>query len=212
MAKAKKITAWGSPRSGHWISGTGGHGQIQIQRSKSGKYLLGTRPYTGDPVTLSQHGTLKEAKAAGEEFAQNLAAYHAERKNPMARKKKAKKKAARRKATPAQLRALKKARAARRKMLTAKKKRPTRKKTARRPSRAPTHPKARAALRKPRNPVSASTKAPLYVLKSGNRFFDGAGFTKFKKDAAMWKGLKRANVIAQRLADHIGKSVEIVGV
>ena len=124
------------------------------------------------------------------------------KKNPMKKKK------TKRKATPAQLRALAKGRATLKKKRG--KKRVTRKKTIRRPSRV-THPKARAALRQPRNPVKPSSRAsPHYAIKQGARFYDGSGFTKDKRDAAMWMNLNRCKRVAQKVADATGKACEIV--
>jgi len=131
----------------------------------------------------------------------------------MAKKKK-------RKATKKQLANLAKGRAAlKKKRAAAKRKNPVRKKARRvakkktakrRPSRA-THPKARAALRKPRNPVKPSSRVkPHYAIKQGGRFYDGAGFTKDKKQAAMWMDLSRCKRIAQQVADATGKACEIV--
>ena len=133
-----------------------------------------------------------------------------------------------RKATKKQLANLAKGRAAlKKKRAAAKKKNPHRKKVRRvakkktakrRPSRAATHKKARAALRtgsrtagKPANPVKPSSRAhPHYAIKQGGRFYDGAGFTKDKKQAALWMDLGRCKRIAQKVADATGKACEIV--
>lgn len=78
-------------------------------------------------------------------------------------------------------------------------------------ARGATHPKARAVLRKVRNPVKPSSRAsPHYAIKQGSRFYDGAGFTKDKKQAAMWMDLGRCKNVAQKVADATGKACEIV--
>lgn len=115
------------------------------------------------------------------------------------KKKRAKKKRTVKKRAPGRL-----SRASR-----AKKKRATKKRVA--TASGATHPKARAALRSGRNPVKPSSRvSPHYAIKQGGRFYDGAGFTKNKRQAAMWMDLKRCKNIAQKVADATGKQCEIV--
>lgn len=120
-----------------------------------------------------------------------------------------------RKLTAKQKAALAKGRAALRAKRRGKKNPARRKKRVTRRKVAPTHPKARAALRKKtkrKNPVSPSSRVkPHYVIKAGSRFFDGAGFTKNRADAAAWKSLKRCRKIAQMVADATGKQCTIEG-
>ena len=118
-----------------------------------------------------------------------------------------------RKLTAKQKAALAKGRRALAKKRRGKKNPAHRKKRATRRKVAPTHPRARAAIhrkKKRANPVKPSSRvAPHYVIKSGSRYFDGAGFTSDRRQAAAWKDLKRCRKIAQMVADATGKSCTI---
>lgn len=120
----RNLTKWVNVRGKmEWRSETGGYGELQIVRSERTRpfqYLLMTRPFTGNGIVLSGHGSLAAAKKAGEVFARKLRAHKG---NPMPAQK--------RKATPAQLRNLAKGRkklAAMRKAgtVTTRRRRPTR--------------------------------------------------------------------------------------
>ena len=123
-------------------------------------------------------------------------------------KRKAKRKT-KRKATPAQLRALAKGRR------TLKKKRAAKKRTRRRNPAygVPGYMHARSAIRKGttgrrRNPNR--NKRPMYAIKANGRFFTGKGFTAKKGDAAHWANLSTCESVAQSLADATGKTCSIV--
>ncbi len=124
--------------------------------------------------------------------------------NPMPRKKKIR----RGKATPAQLRALKKAHAALRKKRAAKK---TTRKTRRNPAYG-NYSKARQAARgtgkRRANPVRKL--APLYAIKAGARYFDGVRFSSKVGNAARFATLNHCKSVAQKIADATGKSCAIV--
>lgn len=123
--------------------------------------------------------------------------------NPMPRKKKIR----RGKATPAQLRALKKAHAALRK------KRAAKKKTRRNPAyNMPGYAKARQAARgtgtRRANPVRKL--APVFAIKSGARYFDGVRFSAKVSNAARFATLAHCKNVAQKIADATGKTCAIV--
>lgn len=123
----------------------------------------------------------------------------------MARKKKAKRKT-KRKATPAQLRALAKGRATLRK----KRRKKTAKKTRRRNPAFSNYQKARSVARGSRRVNKVRRLSPLYVLKKGAAFFDGARFSKAVKNAARYVDLGQAKRIARKLADATGQGIRIV--
>ena len=114
---------------------------------------------------------------------------------------------AKRKATPAQLRALKKGRAALKKKRAAKKR--VSKKVRRR---AAPLSRARAALRRKvkkkvarRNPVPPME----YVITKGKTYFDGAGFTANVHKAARFHSLAHTKTLAQKVADATGNKIGI---
>lgn len=123
--------------------------------------------------------------------------------NPMPRKKKIR----RGKATPAQLRALKKAHAALRK------KRAATKKTTRRRNpayAAPGYAKARQVARGSHRPNPVRKLAPLFAIKSGARYFDGVRFSAKVSNAARFATLAHCKNVAQKIADATGKTCAIV--
>lgn len=116
-----------------------------------------------------------------------------------------------RKATPAQLRALAKGRAVMKKRRAQKRKAPKRKKVSRRRNPAyGNYQKARAVVRGSRRANPVRKLAPCYVVKSKDgKYFDGAGFTSNVRKAARYVDLQHTTSIARRLADATGKSVRI---
>lgn len=123
-------------------------------------------------------------------------------KNPMPRKKK-------RKATPAQLRALAKGRATAAR--NRKKKAPKRKKVARRSNPAyGNYSKARQIARGTRRPNPVRKLAPVYAIESSGKYFNGVRFSGTAETAARFKTLKHASRVAHILADDYKKSVRIV--
>jgi len=109
-----------------------------------------------------------------------------------------------RKATPAQLRALAKGRAA-----LKKKRRKAPKRTRRNPAYG-NYQKARAVVRGSRRVNPVRKLSPVYVVKAKDgKYFDGAGFTSEVRKAARYIDLKHTTNIARRLADATGKSVRI---
>lgn len=124
--------------------------------------------------------------------------------NPMATKKKAK-----RKATPAQLRALKKAHAALRKKRALKKKAPKRPRRVN-PAYA-NYSKARSVARGNTRGVNPVRKlAPMYAIQSGARYFDGVRFSSKVGNAARFATLPHCKTVAQKIADATGKACKIV--
>lgn len=127
--------------------------------------------------------------------------------NPMAKRKR------KRKATPAQLRALAKGR----RTLAARRK--TKKKTRRRNPAYGNYSVARGVVRqgwpkKKRTPTRSANPcraSKQYGIQVGSRYFDGAGMTSKKEDAARWRKLNPCKRVAQKLADATGKDVAIVG-
>ena len=127
--------------------------------------------------------------------------------NPMAKRK------TKRKATPAQLRALAKGR----RTLAARRK--TKKKTRRRNPAYGNYSVARGVVRqgwpkKKRTPTRSANPcraSKQYGIQVGSRYFDGAGMTSKKEDAARWRKLNPCKRVAQKLADATGKDVAIVG-
>lgn len=116
----------------------------------------------------------------------------------MARKK------TKRKATPAQLRALAKGRR------TLKKKRA---KSRRNPvtRQAPaTYLKARQVARGSRRPNPVRKLAPLYAIKANGRYFDGVRFSSKVSNAARFATLAHCKNVAQKVADATGKTCAIV--
>ncbi len=112
-----------------------------------------------------------------------------------------------RKATPAQLRALKKAHAALRK------KRAKTKKKTRRSNPAYSNlafKKARAVARGSRAVNPVRKLAPLYAIKANGRYFDGVRFTSKVGNAARFATLAHCKNVAQKIADATGKSCSIV--
>lgn len=124
--------------------------------------------------------------------------------NPVAKTK--------RKATPAQLRALKKGRATAARNRRLKKKTPKRKKVARRNPAYSNYQKARSAARgtgvRRANPVRKL--APLYAIKAGARYFDGVRFSSKVGNAARFATLTHCKSVAQKIADKTGKTCAIV--
>ncbi len=122
--------------------------------------------------------------------------------NPVPKKK------TKRKATPAQLRALKKAHAALRKKRALKSKAPKR---ARRNPAYGNYSKARSVARgntRGVNPVK--NLAPVYAIKSGARYFDGVGFSAKVGNAARFATLPHCKNVAQKIADATAKACKIV--
>ena len=117
------------------------------------------------------------------------------------------KKIRRGKATPAQLRALKKAHAALRKKRAA-----TKKKTRRRNPAygAPGYMKARQVARGSRAVNPVRKLAPQYAIKAGSRYFDGVRFSSNVSNAARFATLAHCKNVAQKIADATGKSCSIV--
>jgi len=117
-----------------------------------------------------------------------------------------------RKATPAQLRALKKGRATAARNRRLKKKAPKRKRVARRNPAYKNYQKARSAARgtgiRRANPVRKL--APLYAIKAGGRYFDGVRFSSKVSNAARFATLAHCKSVAQKVADATGKTCAIV--
>ena len=111
------------------------------------------------------------------------------------------------KATPAQLRALKKAHAALRKKRAATKK--TRRKTRRNPAYG-NYQTARAVARGSRRVNPVRKLSPLYAIKAGGRYFDGVRFSSKVSNAARFATLQHCKSVAQKIADKTGKSCSIV--
>ena len=114
-----------------------------------------------------------------------------------------------RKATPAQLRALAKGRATAARNRR-KRKAPKRKKVARRNPAYGNYQKARQIARGARRPNPVRKLSPLYALTAGSRYFDGARFSSKVTNAARFSSLQHATKIARLLANATGKSVRIV--
>ena len=110
------------------------------------------------------------------------------------------------KATPAQLRALKKAHAALRRKRAGKKK--TRKK--RRNPAYGNYQTARMVARGNRAANPVRKLAPLYAIKAGGRYFDGVRFSSKVSNAARFATLQHCKSVAQKVADATGKSCSIV--
>lgn len=132
--------------------------------------------------------------------------------------------AVKRKATPAQLRALAKGRRAlalKRKNGGAKRgpakttvRKPTaRKSTARKTTaRKTTYARARKVLRNPARAKSLNarlTHGTEHVITVNGRYFEGAGFTSSVQRAARYHSLDQARIIAQKVADVTKKTVAI---
>jgi hypothetical protein len=118
----------------------------------------------------------------------------------------AKKKLRKGKATPAQLRALKKAHAALRKKRAKKK---TTKKRARNPAYG-NYSKARQVARGSRRVNPVRKLAPLYAIKANGRYFDGVRFSSKVSNAARFATLAHCKSVAQKVADATGKTCSIV--
>lgn len=113
-----------------------------------------------------------------------------------------------RKATPAQLRALAKGRAVMKKRRAQKRKAPKRKKVARRRNPAyGNYQKARAVARGSRrvNPV----KSTYYTIRRRGYYFTGDGFSADSRAAALFQSVKAAKRVAQKLADRTGDEMAI---
>ena len=111
------------------------------------------------------------------------------------------------KATPAQLRALKKAHAALRKKRALKKRG---KKPARRNPAYGNYQRARAVARGSRAKNPVRKLAPLYAIKAGGRYFDGVRFSSKVGNAARFATLPHCKSVAQKIADVTGKTCSIV--
>lgn len=112
-----------------------------------------------------------------------------------------------RKATAAQLRALKKGRA------TAARNRRLKKKTTRKTRRNPAYGnylKARQVARGSRRVNPVRKLSPLYAIKAGGRYFDGVRFSAKVSNAARFATLAHCKNVAQKVADATGKSCSIV--
>lgn len=126
--------------------------------------------------------------------------------NPVTKKK------TKRKATPAQLRALKKAHAALKRKRALKKKAPKR---ARRNPAYGNYSKARSVARGNTRGVNPVRKLrAYYVIRQGEgrakgQYFTGDGFSKNAAAAALFKSEGSAKRIAQKLADRVGASMSI---
>jgi hypothetical protein len=129
----------------------------------------------------------------------------------MATKKKAK-----RKATPAQLRALAKGRATAAR--NRKRKAPKRKNVARRNPAYGNYQKARSVARGNTRGVNPVRKLrAYYVIRQGEgrakgQYFTGDGFTKNAAAAALFRTEGSAKRIAQKLADRVGASMSIASI
>ncbi len=119
----------------------------------------------------------------------------------------AKKKIRKGKATPAQLRALKKAHAALRKKRALKKRAPKRR---RRNPAYGNYQKARSVARGSRAKNPVRKLSPLYAIKAGGRYFDGVRFSSKVGNAARFATLPHCKNVAQKIADATGKSCSIV--
>lgn len=201
------ITKWEPYGRGVWKSGTGGWGEIKITRGRVNKkstYHLMTSPWTGEGIVMSTHTTLAAAKKAGEAYVRSIQ----RERNPMA-KKKAKRKT-KRKATPAQLRALARGRATAAR--NRKKKAPKRKKVARRRNPAyGNYQAARAVARGSRrvNPVRPLGAKMFFVMR-GARYFTGYSFSQQKGLAVHYTSIGAAKAAAQKLANKTGTAIRIV--
>lgn len=122
--------------------------------------------------------------------------------NPVAKKK--------RKATPAQLRALKKGRATAARNRRLKKKVPKRKKVTRRNPAYGNYQTARMVARGSRAVNPVRKLSPLYAIKAGGRYFDGVRFSAKVSNAARFATLQHCKSVAQKIADKTGKSCSIV--
>jgi hypothetical protein len=115
-----------------------------------------------------------------------------------------------RKATAAQLRALKKGRATAARNRRLKKKTTKRKRVARRNPARGNYAKARQVARGSRAVNPVRKLAPLYAIKAGGRYFDGVRFSAKVSNAARFATLAHCKNVAQKVADATGKSCSIV--
>ena len=135
----------------------------------------------------------------------------------MARKKKAKakRKTGRRKATPAQLRALAKGRRVMKAKRRAAKKKTSRRRNPVRTQAPSTYLKARSVVNPPRqNPVRQKPAYMIVRVKSWTsakprKYFDGTQWTAERKKAAVWHDLAQTKSVAQKVADRTGEQLAI---